>query len=37
MARWDFKVNWKKTKVIKVTGKRIDCGVKVGDQAFEQV
>ena len=37
MVRWDFKVNWKKTRVIKVTRKRSDCGVKVEDQAFEQV
>ena len=37
LARWDLKVNWKTTKVMKVARERGDCGVRVGDQAIEQV
>ena len=27
LARWDLKVNWKKTRVMKVARERGDCGV----------
>ena len=37
MVRWDLKVNWRKTKVMKVARERGDCEVRVGDQAIEQV
>ena len=37
MVRWDLKVNWRKTKVMKVSRERGDCEVRVGDQAIEQV
>ena len=37
MVRWDLKVNWRKTKVMKVARERGDCEVRVGDQAVEQV
>ena len=36
MERWDLKVNWKKTKVMKVARERDSCEVEVGDQVIEQ-
>ena len=35
--RWDLKVNWKKTKVIRVARKREECQVMVGEEQLEQV
>ena len=32
MGRWDLKVHWKKTKVMKVARKRGGCEMKIGDQ-----
>ena len=37
MAKWDLKVNWKKTKVMKVAREGGDGGVRVGDQVIAQV
>ena len=37
IGRWDLKVNWKKTKVMKVARKSGDCEVRIGDQVIEQV
>ena len=37
MIRWDLKVNWRKTIVMKVARERGDCEVRVSDQAIEQV
>ena len=35
MVRWNLKVNWRKTKVMKVARERGDCKVRVGDQAID--
>ena len=37
MDRWDLKVNWMKTKVMRVARKRDSCDVSIGDQVIEQV
>ena len=37
MGRWDLKVNWKKTKVMKVARKRGGCEIKIGDQDIGQM
>ena len=37
MVKRDLKVNWKKTKMMKVARERGDCKIRVGDQAIEQV
>ena len=37
MDRWDLKVNWMKTKVMRVARKRDSCEVSIGDQVIEQV
>ena len=35
MDRWDLKVNWMKTKVMRVARKRDSCEVSIGDQRDE--
>ena len=37
MARWDLKMKWKNSKVMRVARESGDCGASVGDQAIEQV
>ena len=37
VTRWDLKVNWKKTNVMKVARERCGCGMRVGDQAIKKV
>ena len=37
LVRWDLKVNWKKSKVMRVARKREECQVRIGDEQLEQV
>ena len=37
LVRWDLKVNWKKSKVMRVARKREKCQVRIGDEQLEQV
>ena len=37
LVRWDLKVNWKKSKVMRVARKREECQVRMGDEQLEQV
>ena len=37
LRRWELKVNWKKTKVMRVARQKGACEVRIGDQELEQV
>ena len=37
LSRWELKVNWKKTKVMRVARQKGLCKVRIGDQELEQV
>ena len=37
LVRWDLKVNWKKSKAMRVARKREECQVRIGDEQLEQV
>ena len=37
LSRWQLKVNWRKTKVMRVAKKREECKVKIGEEKIEQV
>ena len=37
LSRWELKVNWGKTKVMRVARKREECEVKIEEQVIEQV
>ena len=37
LSRWELKVNWKKTKVMRVTRQKGVCEVRIEDQKLEQV
>ena len=37
LVRWGLKVNWKKSKVMRVARKREECQVRIGDKQLEQV
>ena len=37
LRRWKLKVNWKKTKVMRVARQKGACEVRIGDQELEQV
>ena len=37
LSRWELKVNWKKTKVMRVARQKGLCKVRMGDQELEQV
>ena len=37
LVRWDLKVHWKKSKVVRVARKREECQVRIGDEQLEQV
>ncbi len=37
LVRWDLKVNWKKSKVMRVARKREERQVRIGDEQLEQV
>ena len=37
LSRWELKVNWRKTKVMRVARKSEVCEVKIGDEVIEQV
>ena len=37
LTRWELKVNWRKTKVMKVAGKAEECEIKIADKSLEQV
>ena len=37
LSRWDLRVNWKKSKVMRVARKREECQVVIGDEQLEQV
>ena len=37
LRRWELKLNWKKTKVMRVARQNEACEVRIGDQKLEQV
>ena len=37
LSRWELKVNWKKTNVMRVARQKRVCEVRIGDQKLEQV
>ena len=37
LIRWDLKVNWKKSKVIRVARKGEECKVMIGDEQLQEV
>ena len=37
LSRWELKVNWKKTKVMRVARQKGVCEMRIGDQKLEQV
>ena len=37
LSRWELKVNWRKTKMMRVAKKREECEVKIGEEKIEQV
>ena len=37
LSRWELKVNWKKTKAMRVARQKGVCEVRIGDQKLEQV
>ena len=37
LSRWELKVNWRKTKVMRVARKSQECAVKIGEEIIEQV
>ena len=37
LSRWELKVNWKKTKVMRLARQKGVCEVRIGDQKLEQV
>ena len=37
LSRWELKVNWKKTNVMRVARQKGLCKVRIGDQELEQV
>ena len=37
LSKWELKVNWRKTKVMRVAMDREECEVKIGNEVIEQV
>ncbi len=37
LVRWDLKVNWKKSKVMRVAKKKEECQIRIGVEQLEQV
>ena len=37
LSKWELKVNWRKTKVMRVARKSEDCEVKIGEEIIDQV
>ena len=37
LSKWGLKVNWRKTKVMRVARDSKECEVKIGDEVIEQV
>ena len=37
LNRWEMKVNWRKTKVMRAARKSEECEIKIGDEVLEQV
>ncbi|MDA8042237.1 MAG: reverse transcriptase domain-containing protein [Pirellulales bacterium] len=37
LSKWELKVNWRKTKVMRVARKSEDCEVKIGEEVIDQV
>ena len=37
LSKWELKVNWRKTKVMRVARKSEDCEVKIGEEVVDQV
>ena len=37
LNRWELKVNWRKTKMMRVARKSEECEVKIGEETIEQV
>ena len=37
LSRWELKVNWRKTKMMRVAKKRGECEVKIKEEKIEQV
>ena len=36
LVRWDLKVNWKKSKVMRLARKREECQVRIRDEQSKQ-
>ena len=37
LSKWELKVNWRKTKVMRVARNSEDCEVKIGEEEIDQV
>ena len=37
LSRWELKMNWRKTKMMRVARKSEECEVKIGEETIEQV
>ena len=37
LSKWELKVNWRKTKVMRVVRKSEVCEVKIGEEVIDQV
>ena len=37
LSKWELKVNWRKTKVMRVGRNSEDCEVKIGEKEIDQV
>ena len=37
LSRWELRVNWRKTKVMRIARKREECEVKIDEEVIEQV
>ncbi len=37
LSRWELKVNWRKTEMMRVARKSEECEVKIGEETIEQV
>ena len=35
LSKWELKVNWRKTKVMRVARKSEDCEVKIGEEVID--
>ena len=37
LSKWELKVNWRRTKVMRVARDSEECEAKIGDEVIEQV